>query len=297
MTVYRPPDREAYRFDFRLNGRRYTGSTGQVRQRDAEDWETQYRLRLRQQAGGLMPARPADTPTIQDWSEVYYQHAAKRLGHPERVEHLLRVVLRFWGRKPTRTVGPLRAIPGEPYHNLHLADPIADPYWIVRFETWMHRRPTARAGQTRNQYRSTMSRMYELAMRPEYRAQTGVLYNPFRGIERDRRVGRVTLVTVDELRTWLACASYHVRLTMAIAALAPTLRVANILALKWRTHLDPTLERIVVPQHKTAESTGKPLVVPISDQLRAILEDARRASSACPWRKVRWPYSLQIRVE
>lgn len=274
MTVYRSPDRESYRYDFRLHGRRHHGSTGQTRKEDADLWESQLKLRLRQQAGGIAPVRTADTPAFWSWAEIYYKHAATRMGHPNRVEHLLRVVLRFWGRKPTRTMGRNRVYPGEPYHDLHLADPIVDPLWIVRFEDWMVRRKVA--GQTRNQYRSVVSQMFNLAMQPAYRLRTGIMLNPFRGIHRDRGRKRITTVSVDEMRAWMAYASYHVRLAMAIAALAPTLRLGNILALRWKVHLDLGLTRIVVPEHKTAAHTGEPLVVSISGQLREILLDAQR---------------------
>ncbi len=274
MSVYRADDRECYRYDFWLNGRRHTGSTNQVRKDDAELWESRYKLRLRQQAGGVAPVRADDTPAFRDWAEVYYREAAKTLGRPDRVEHLLRVVLRFWGRKPTRNTGRNRAYPGEPYHDLHLADPIIDPYWILRFEDWMVAKDLS--GQTRNQYRSTLSQMFELAMQPAYRVRTGVMLNPFRGIRRDRARKRITTVSVEELRAWMAHASYHVRLAMAIAALAPTLRLGNVLALRWKKHVDPALTRIIVEEHKTADTSGEPIVVSISEQLRAILEDARR---------------------
>lgn len=133
-----------------------------------------------------------------------------------------------------------------------------------------------RSGQTKNQYRSVVSQMFRLAASPAYRKRTGILANPFAGIVRDRTVERTTTVTVDELRRWLAHASYHVRLAVAIAALAPKLRLANILGLRWREHLDEALTFITVSRHKTVHATGRPLVVPIVPQLRTILEDARR---------------------
>jgi integrase len=67
-----------------------------------------------------------------------------------------------------------------------------------------------------------------------------------------------------------------VRLAIAIAALAPKLRRTNILSVEWAKHLDPALRYITVVQHKTAEKTGRPLVIPVTDQLRSILLDARR---------------------
>jgi integrase len=118
--------------------------------------------------------------------------------------------------------------------------------------------------------------MFALAASPAHRKRTGIITNPLAGIARDSQVERTTIVTVEELRRWLAHASYHVRLAIAIAALAPKLRLANVLALTWRDHLDPALQYITVMQHKTVRATGRPLVVPIVPQLRQILEDARR---------------------
>ena len=276
MTVFRSSDRKAYRYDFCFNGRRHQGSTKQVRKADAELWESKLKLQLRQQLGGVASLSAGDTPAIQEWAEIYYTDVEPRLRHPERVADILRVVLRFWGRKPARATAKNRAYQHEPYHDLHLGDPIADPYWVVRFEAWMAARQ--QSGQTRNQYRSTLSQLFDLAMQPAYRARTGVILNPFRGIRRDPPRRRVTTVSVDELRAWLAAASYHVRLAMGIAALAPTLRLGNILALTWAAHLDRDLTRITVPEHKTMADTGQPLVVLVSAQLRAILLDARRRS-------------------
>ena len=59
-----------------------------------------------------------------------------------------------------------------------------------------------------------------------------------------------------DLRSWLTHASYHVRLAVAIAALAPKLRLANVLALTWQEHLDPELRFITVRQHETSKILG-----------------------------------------
>ena len=63
---------------------------------------------------------------------------------------------------------------------------------------------------------------------------------------------------------------------MAIAALAPKLRLANVLALTWQEHIDPDFRYITVHQHKTSRTLKRPHVVPISEQLRVILRDARQ---------------------
>lgn len=107
---------------------------------------------------------------------------------------------------------------------------------------------------------------------------------------RDPSVGREVALSAEQLRAWLTHASYHARLAVSIAALAPKLRQANILALRWDTalgHVDPALIWITVTKHKTAARIGKPLVIPISAQLQRILADARRRQHAggrdCPF--------------
>lgn len=87
---------------------------------------------------------------------------------------------------------------------------------------------------------------------------------------------RMVTISLEDLRSWLANASYHVRLAVAIAAIAPKLRLANVLALTWPEHVDPDLRYITVHRHKTAATLRRPQVVPISDQLRLILKDARQ---------------------
>jgi len=86
-------------------------------------------------------------------------------------------------------------------------------------------------------------------------------------------------ISLEDLRSWLRNASYHIRLAVAIAALAPKLRLANVLALTWKEHIDPDLRYITVHRHKTVATLRRPQVVPISDQLRVILKDARQRTA------------------
>src|SRR3990170_1903202 len=95
-------------------------------------------------------------------------------------------------------------------------------------------------------------------------------------LPREAVVERMITISLEDLRRWLAHASYHVRLAVAIAALAPKLRLANVLALTWQEHIDPDLRYITVHRHKTAATLRRPQVGPISDQLRLILKDARQ---------------------
>ena len=112
---------------------------------------------------------------------------------------------------------------------------------------------------------------------PAYRTASGVTLNPFRDVPREAVVERMVTISLEDLRSWLRNASYHIRLAVAIAALAPKLRLANVLALTWNEHIDPDLSYITVHRHKTVATLRRPQVVPISDQLKVILKDARRA--------------------
>lgn len=279
MTVFKHPNGASWSYDFWFKGQRYTGSTNQTTQAAAKIVESDLKKSLRLQVGGLAPAAKTAAPRFQDWAEVYLEDVYARRAEikaPERIEGLLRVVLRFFGRRPEKD-----AVAGAPYHDLRLDDLIIDAKWILAFEDWMRAQRTGRgkakrplSGQTKNQYRSAVSQMYALALRPEFRADGGVDRNPMIGVPRDRGVERTSTVTVDELRAWLRHASYHVRLAVAIAALAPKLRLANVLKLRWKD-LDPAFRFITVREHKTEGHTHRPLVVPIVTELREILEDAK----------------------
>jgi integrase len=273
MTVSRHKHGRTWEYDFWWKGVRYRGSTGQLTKRDAELWESAYKLRLRQELGGIAPADASRTPRFSDWAEIYFDHMSARVGRPEVIADHLRVVLRFWGGRPSSASKRVRAIEGEPYHDLRLADPIVDPLWLERFDAWMARRGVG--PQTRNHYRSTMSGMYRLALTPAYRRRIGITQNPFLGIPREHTVERTVTLTHEQLRALLADASYHVRLAVAIGALAPKLRLENILSLRWSKHVDAEVRWITRAEHKTARITRRPLVVPIGDQLREILLDAR----------------------
>ena len=275
MTVSLEPRYRHYRYDFRYRGTRYRGSTGQTTKAEAKQVEDQIRARIRRTSFGLV--NPRDAPTFNAWAGTYLAWIQsptnpRRIRRPDHVEHVLNVVLRFWGRRPPASAS-VEPVDGEPYHGLTLADPVLDPDWLIRFEDWMHRRPIG--AQTRNHYRSIMSRMYRAAMLPRFRKQTGVTQNPFVGMPRDQTFPRVVTVTIDELRRWVQHAPYHVQLAVAIGALAPKLRLSNVLALRFGEHIDADLQFITVYEHKSA-GRGHPLVTPIVAQLRAILDDRRR---------------------
>lgn len=272
MTTFKHPHGKTFRYDFRYKGRRYTGTTDQLTKADADLVQAEIQKRLRQQAWGIAPVQREHTPTFTDWAPHFYAHQAKRLTRPDILARTIRLVLAFFGTRPT-TSPP---VDGGVYHDLRLADPILDPDWLTKFEDWMEDRGIR--GTTKNTYRSCLSGMYKVAMRPRWRKKTNVAVNPMVGAERDRQVSRDVTLTVDQLRAWILASPPHVRLAMAIAALAPKLRLASILALRWDRHFDADLTMITNDKHKTIRHTGKPQIVPIDPQLAAILEVARTAA-------------------
>lgn len=284
MTVYRPPERKIFRYDFVYKGTRYSGSTAQVDIERARLVEAKIKLALRESRGQI--AEPGPAPSWSEWADIYYAWCERmhaRTGRPkrlDRIDELLRVVLRFWGQQPL-TQSMLSPAAGEeaPFHGLTLTDPIDDPSWILAFEAWMDRRGSA--GSTRNHYTTVCSRLYYCAMLPEYRKLTRIAMNPFIGRPRAPKVTATVALTPEQVLKWIGAMSYHARLAVAIAALAPKLRLRNILTLDWHQHLDREITRITVTEHKSDVITGKPLVVPVSAQLRTILRDARARTPEC----------------
>lgn len=271
MTVYHDPRSKGYRFDFQYLGVRHRSPRGFPTKREAADAEAAKRTQLRRQVAGLEPLTAPVAPTIQDWAEVYvdFLERRQRVRHLASIEHVLRVVLRFWGRKPAR---PLETHEAGPYHDLRLLDPILESAWILRFEDWM----TARglSGSRKNQLRSTMSVLYRVALLPAHRKTARVEANPFLGVQRDRVRARQRVLSRDELDRLIAVAPYHLRVAIAVAVYAPKLRLGNILALRFDTHIDRDLTLITVRDHK-ADAHAPPLVVPIVDELRALLAFAK----------------------
>jgi integrase len=290
VTVWKPKDRRTYRYRFYLQGRPFEGNTRQVTEADALEFEEQEQRRLRRAGGGLAVA-PEHSPRFSDWAAVYLQHVASK-GRVRRLDHvqtILRVVLRFWGARPSGRDPKNKPVEGEPYHDLRLIDPIRDPTWILRFEAWMDKRPVTNArdgrtigAQSKKHYLSILSRMYRVAKLPQYAPRTGVEANPFVDLERPRTRARQVTVTAVELRRWLQHTPRHAQLALAIAALAPKLRLENVLSLRWDQSFDPGLQFITVREHKTMDVTGQPMVVPIVPALRTMLKAAAKERT-CPY--------------
>lgn len=277
MTVYLPNGGRTYRYDFWYRGQRYQGSTEQTRETDAVLFESRYKLQLRQEAGGIAAFDPKRTPRFSKWAAVYYDAKKTRVTRPDLIRRTLDVVLQFFAGPPS---DPKKRLDGAPYHNLRLGHPIADPAWIEKFEAWMATRKDGAgiAGSTKNTYWSCLSGLYKVAMWPKYRKVTGVRMNPFLNLERARPNERITTLTVKQLRAWIAAAPYHVQLALVIGALAPKLRLHNILELQWAEHFDAKLTYITVQRHKTIRHARRPLTVVIVPQLREVLKAARKRS-------------------
>lgn len=279
MSVYRPSrHHKTYIYDFRYGGERYHDSTHQTTKQAALLVEAKKKLELRAAAGGLAPA-VVETPTFSAWAEVALAYQTKFISRPEILERTLRMVLAFWGAAPRRKIGPAAVARREhaprPYHNLRLGDPISDPAWLERFEQWMEARKVS--GSTRNSYLSACSDLYQCALQPQYKASTGIAINPFAGIRRSPTRTRVVALSADQILRLVDEAGRHIALALCIAALAPKLRVSTILSLEWSTHFDPDLTMMTIADHKTRQASGLDQVVPVSQQLRAILQDVREA--------------------
>lgn len=292
MTTYKHPRGKSYYYDFRWTKpgdskpTRYQGVTGQLTKEAADRVEAQIKDRVRQEAYGVAP--PSESPHIHKFASVHYQRIVKkdRLKRPESLKQTLRLCLQFWGQRPDRLPDAKNAPPQwahvieaqksradkAPYHDLRLRDPITDPTWIEKFEDWMT--SLGLSGARKNHYRSAMSGIYRTALLPAFRKVSGVTMNPFLNLERDRVRSRDTVLTLDQLRAWIAAAPPHTRLAMAVAVYAPELRLGAILGLKWRVHLDREFTRITTG-HKTERWTGKPQTIPISEELRAVLKSIR----------------------
>lgn len=271
MTVFLPRDCVSWRYDFWWKGERHAGSTDCLTKSDAAAFEDELRKKLRRRAAGLEPAGAADTPRFTEWAKVTLDYATKRkkLKRPEQLAINLRMMLGFFGRTPTKTT----PIPGAPYHDLRLGDVIADPEWLEKFEVWMDERGIS--GPRKNHYRSAVSSLYRVALLPTHRKRAQVKENPMEGVLRDRVPKRIRTYTSTQLRAIVVEAAWHIRIALAIGALAPKLRLRNVLDLQWSEHLTADMAQIIDPDHKTDRETGFPLVVQVSSELRKVLDIAK----------------------
>ena len=265
-----------WHYDFWYAGARHQGTTGQDLRDDAEQVERDVKRRLRQEAFGIRPITRDDTPTFTAFAEHYLKAKRATLGRPDLVERTLRMVLAFWGRRPTKST----PVEGGVYHDLRLADPILEPAWIDRFDAWMDARGLS--ASTKNTYRSTLSGLYKLALRPRFRKATRVERNPFLDIDRDRPARRHVHLPMDNLRAWVQQAPPHAVIALVVGALAPKLRLQQVLQLRFDRHLDPDLTVITFDAHKTRRHTGRPQVTPVSDSLREVLLALRQARPGQP---------------
>lgn len=265
MSVFRRAGRATWEYDFKLDGRRYTGSTKQLTRRDAEDFETDLKRRARRRLVGLEPLDTKDTPFFSDWAVTTWkwQRDRKKIKQPHEAKNTLRMILAFWGAKPKES--PVED--GE-YRNLRLGDPIAKPELIEEFEKWM----TARglSGSRKNHYRSACSMLYRVALYPQYRRKSGVRENPFSGVMRDRVQRRTTTLEPAQLTRWLEVSPLPVAIAVVLGILTG-LRLRGVVELT-RKQISPDLRFLSVP-HKADRYTGLPLTLAVSPRLRAMLRD------------------------
>lgn len=272
MTVFLPKNGSvSWAYDFWLFTKRYRGSTGLLTRAEAREFEANLKKKIRRRRAGLEPADASETPSFSTWAIVTYRHHRyrKKLKRPEQLRTNLRMAMAFWGARPAKG-----AIADAPYKNLRLGDPIARPELLEEFEQWMEERGLS--GSRKNAFRSACSVMYKLAIQPAFRAKSQVRENPFAGIHRDRVPKRIRTYTAAQLRAIIQAAPWHVRVAVAIGALAPKLRLRNVLDLKWGDHVAPDLSEIADPDHKTDHETGLPLIVRVSSELRKVLVIAKK---------------------
>lgn len=264
MSVIKDKRSGRYLYDFWLFGRRHK-SPAFERRSDAEDAEASLKRTLRRRQAGLEALDAKDTPRFTDWAAVtlHFQQTRKGIKRPDQARITLRQVLAFWGAKPKT-----KALDDGEYRDLRLGDPIKDPELLLAFEKWM----TARglSGARKNHYRSACSMMYRVALLPERRGQSGIRENPFAGVLRDRVQRRTRLLEPAEITTWMDAAPLPVMLAVTLGALAPALRLQNVVGLR-RDQLSPARDFLTVA-HKADRETGMPLTLAISGKLRQVLK-------------------------
>lgn len=265
-----------WRYNFWFKKVRHTAPRGFATKADCDAAEAALRARLKlEYAGVTVPPTQGGSARIVEWAGVYFEYVQAQaalglLKRPDAIEVNLSSVLRFWGARPTKEGAYIH--PTAPYHDLTLADPIADASWLRRWDEWMTKEHLA--GGTRNHYNTTMSRMYWLAMQAEYREASGApAYNPFRDRPRHKWKRRTATLTEAQIQKWIQCASYHTRLALSIAILNPKFRLDNILQLEW-TDIDFARRLVTVWDHKNDKS-GEALVATMPVQLQNILQNAR----------------------
>jgi len=258
-----------WHYDFWYHGQRHQKTTGQDLRSDAELVELEAKRQARREAHGVATQQRQVTPEFSIWAEQFLAQKRQRLTRPEILERTVRMVLAFWGAAPKTN-----PVEGGVYRNLTLGDPIEHPELIDAFDEWMATRGLS--GSAKNSYRSALSGMYKLALKPRWRKRTNVTSNPFLDIDRDVPNKRRVHATLEDLQHWIRSAAPHARLAMTIGALAPKLRMAQVLALRFDRHIDRELTTIVFDRHKTVRHTKAAQATAIPADLRLVLDAVRR---------------------
>lgn len=275
MSVYRTKSGR-WTYDFWFKERRYYPATSLDAKADADEAEQNHKRSLRRRAAGLEALSSEETPRFSDWAAVTlkFQTQRKKLKSPKEAKSKLRMVLAFWGTKP-RT----NPVEGGEYRDLRLGDPVQRPELLLDFEAWMDKRGLS--GARKNHYRSTCSMLYRVALLPENRTRTGVRENPFAGVLRDKVQRRTRVLTPDDISTWIATAPAPVVAAVTIGALAPALRLRNVVDLAWKD-FSAGREFVTLP-HKADRETGLPLTIAVSAGLRSVLKELQQQRPKDPY--------------
>ena len=283
-----------YTYEFVFHGRRQR-KRGYDTRGEAQDAEDALRKRLRAIVDGV-ELDDSESPDFNSWAGIYLDWAKsaknkrRRLRENSTVEFDVRVVLRFFGKRPAQ-VEPKNKFEHRafrdvrPHYGLTLADVVRDRTWITKFEDWMMQRGVS--GSQRNKYRSALRNMYRLACSHEYRNITGCSVNPFAEVMQDPTERRYT--TFDgaaNLNAVRNAAAPHVRLAIDIALYAIKFRRGSILDLEWskgrnsRAWIDADMNYLITTSHKTMHHTGLPQVAIISPQLKKLLLATKKKQDA-----------------
>jgi hypothetical protein len=113
VTTFRHPRGKTFRYDFWWDGRRHTGTTGQLSKQDADIVEGKIMERVRQDAHGIAPFDRTQTPSFSSWAFEHLKYVRKkgRVRRLDVVQDTLRLVLQFFGKRPATLPDPTKAKP------------------------------------------------------------------------------------------------------------------------------------------------------------------------------------------
>lgn len=307
MGVRQPKGRKDWVWEFWEDGVRYHGYEKTEAEATTAEADQRYDNRkAKEQQGPRAGQRTFLCPTISEWAGTYFtetkdeierdknKSAEQKATKLKDLENNLTVALRFWGAKPVPKPGDPEPRKNRntgtkdlrPYHDLRLNDPIDDIAWLPKFQRHLNARGIAK--QTMNNLRYAMSNLYDHALRLENREQTGIVVNPFKGLEKHTPRRRTKALSIEEFMAIYVAAAPHLQLALDIGVYAYALRHKEVLRLS-TDHLDRDLTTITFREHKASGDDQLPKTVPISATLREIL----RTALADPTRNPRCKFIVQ----